>query len=274
MELKLAYARSGQGEPLVLLHGFTGSKDSWAHLLPTLTQGREVICVDLPGHGASPLPESTGREGMFQTFEALDRLVDSLGLIRFDLLGYSQGARIALGFTLHAPGRVRRLVLESVNPGLKRSQERALRKAEDENLALSIERDGIPAFVSRWEQLGLFEGVRHLPKDVQSQLRERRLSCAAPGLAGALRCLGLGVQPNYWVDLPTLHVPTLLLTGAEDRKFTDLARKMGYELPQSWRYAFPGVWHTPHLEAPDAYLNEVGNFLAAPEDSVVEKFGT
>jgi len=275
MALNLNYTTWGEGpRTLVLLHGFTGNHSSWDHLKPYWQQHVRAVAVDLPGHGKTPKPEVLGSEGWEELVKAIIRLIVDLGESDVDLLGYSNGARLALGVALRSPERVRRLVLESVNPGLKRGPEREVRQMADEKLAASIERDGLEAFVNKWEQQPVFEGLRKLPADVQAALRARRLSGTVEGYAASLRCMGLGVQPNYWNELPMLFVPTLLLTGANDEKFTLFAKKMTDDMRHAWRKTFPGSGHTPHLEVPEAYAEEVQAFLTAPYYSRAETFGT
>jgi 2-succinyl-6-hydroxy-2,4-cyclohexadiene-1-carboxylate synthase len=138
------------------------------------------------------------------------------------------------------------------------------RYRQDELLASEIEAGGVQSFVERWESLPLFEGLRILPPELANDLRSRRLACSARGLATALRSLGLGVQTNYWPLLPSLRVPTLLLSGALDLKFTGIAKAMSRELPMAWIRAFDGTWHAPHLEAPHDYAREVVAFLTTP----------
>jgi 2-succinyl-6-hydroxy-2,4-cyclohexadiene-1-carboxylate synthase len=275
MGLNLRYSTWGEGRrTLILLHGFTGNRGSWDHLRPKWEQEVRAIAVDLPGHGESPLPEKSGREGWDETLAALQRLIADVGESEVDLLGYSQGARLALALALRSPDRIRRLVLESVDPGLKRSQERAARKAQDDELATSIEAGGVPAFVEKWEAHPLFEGLRKLPAGPQAALRARRLSGTAQGYAGALRCLGLGAQPSYWSDLPMLYVPTLIITGAQDDKFTQTAKKMTEDMRHAWRKTFFDCGHAPHLEVSDEYASEVLSFICAPYYSKAETFGT
>jgi 2-succinyl-6-hydroxy-2,4-cyclohexadiene-1-carboxylate synthase len=251
----------GNGPPLVLLHGFTGSRRSFAHLRQRLSPHAEVVAVDLPGHGESPFGEDTT---FASTLASLVALLDALGLREVDVAGYSLGARVALGLAVESGGRVRRLVMESGSPGLRRRRDRGERRQQDESLAARLESQGVEAFVERWEALPLFAGVRELPGDVQEALRARRLSSDAAGLALSLRRLGLGAQPSYWATLPRLRTPTLLLTGARDSKFTRLARRMAAELPVVWGHVFQGVGHAPHLEAPEAWAQEVCGFLSAP----------
>ena len=258
---QLAHAVWGEGPPLLLLHGFTGNRDAWSHLRPLLGGRFRVLAPDLPGHGESPIGADTTFKG---TVDHLLALLDSQGLERVDVGGYSLGARVALGLCLRAPERVGRLVLESGNPGLRRRRDRGERRREDAALAEVIERDGLEAFVRRWEALSLFDGLRSLPVDVRVRLRERRLAHRPDALASSLRALSLGAQPSYWAQLWTVRAPTLLLTGERDEKFTAIARAMAAEIPLVWGHVFPGAGHAPHLESPEEWAREVGSFLSAP----------
>jgi 2-succinyl-6-hydroxy-2,4-cyclohexadiene-1-carboxylate synthase len=257
----LAHASWGEGSPLLLIHGFTGNRDAWNHLRPLLGMRFRVLAPDLPGHGESPIAADTTFD---RALEQLLALLDAHGLDRVDVAGYSLGARVALGLCLRAPDRVRRLVLESGSPGLRRRRERGQRRRDDEALAEVIERDGLEAFVRQWEALPLFDGLRTLPEALRTSLHARRLSHRPDALAGSLRALSLGAQPSYWARLWTVRAPSLLLTGGRDEKFTGIARAMAAELPLVWGHVFPGAGHAPHLESPEEWAREVTSFLSAP----------
>ena len=262
--MKLACGHWGDGEAtLFLIHGFAASRAAWDHLRPLLGSSVKAVAVDLPGHGQSDPCAAQGRCDFEDTLEALARTLDELRIGPVDLLGYSQGARLALGLALEWPGRVRRLILESGTAGLTRSRDRRIRQRRDEALARDILRDGVEAFVDRWESLPLFAGLRRLPRGLASSLRRERLACSERGLASSLRSVGLGLQPNYWPRLASLRVPTLLLSGRRDVKFTEIARAMARELPMAWCRSFEGAWHAPHLETPAAFAEEVLAFLGA-----------
>jgi 2-succinyl-6-hydroxy-2,4-cyclohexadiene-1-carboxylate synthase len=265
MGVSLAYETWGEGtRPLVLLHGFTGNRTSFDHLRPLLNSTVKAIAVDLPGHGETPLTQRKGREGFIETVEAVVQLVEKLGVPSVDLLGYSMGARIALGAALAKPERFGRIILESGSPGLHRRMERAERRESDGRLATTLRAQGVEAFVQHWESQPMFDSLRRLPPERLTALRERRKSCTVEGLSGALGRLGLGFQPDYWPELHSQRLPTLLLTGALDEKFTLIARKMATELPVVWRHTFPDCGHAPHLEIPEEYAREVLSFLHTP----------
>jgi len=265
MGVKLSYDAWGRGElPVLLLHGFTGDRTSWDHLRPRLETRVRALVVDLPGHGRSGLPVETGRAGFEETVDSLADLVGQAVQGCVDVIGYSQGARLALGLAVRWPRRVRRLVLESGSPGLSAPKLRGARRREDSALADRLREQGIELFIEQWARRPIFNGLRKLPPPLAGALRARRLAQSAKGLAGALLCLGSGVQPNYWPALPLVRAPTLLLTGSVDEKFTRVAREMAAQLPMGWLRVFEGSGHAPHLEAPDAYASEVLGFLGTP----------
>jgi 2-succinyl-6-hydroxy-2,4-cyclohexadiene-1-carboxylate synthase len=271
MARELGFEVWGRGPiQIVALHGFTGNRTSWSHLEPYWAERCSVLVIDLPGHGQTPLEVAPTYE---EAVEVVAELVRAQGWGDANLLGYSLGARVALGLAVREPGLFCRLVLESGSPGLRRRKARNERRREDAQLAAAIEKDGVEEFVRRWEALPLFDGLQKIDPQLQDSLRARRLEADPVGLAGSLRGLGLGAQPNYWPHLPLLRIPTLLITGAKDAKFTETARRMAAELPMVWHHAFAGVGHAPHLEVAEPYANEVLSFLSTPwiEAPLVER---
>lgn len=264
-DVTYGYMEQGEGEALLLLHGFTGSSASWARVLPELAERYRVIAVDLLGHGVSDAPAEAERYGMVPVAADIAALLDYLDIARAHLLGYSMGGRLALYLALLWPERWRSLVLESSSPGLAAAEERIERAAHDKELASFIEAKGIEAFVDYWEQLPLFASQQRLPAALQGKYRRRRLQNRPAGLAGSLRGMGTGVQPSQWERLDELALPTLLIAGALDEKFVAIAQKMARVIPGATLAMVPGAGHTVHLERPEMYLRIVGEWLAERE---------
>lgn len=254
---------AGQGAPLLLLHGFTGSLESWAPLAPPLARFHRVITVDLPGHGRTVAPDSPDFHTMARAGAGLAALLDDVAGEPVHLLGYSMGGRLALYFAVHYPAWVRTLALESASPGLADADERAARRVGDEALAARIEREGIPAFVEQWEALPLFASQAKLPPAVRMRLREERLQNRAGGLANSLRGMGTGAQPSLWPRLASVEMPALLLCGAVDAKFRAIAQQMAAQLPGSRAAIVQGAGHTIHLERPHSFLRHTLTWLQA-----------
>lgn len=92
----LAYERHGAGEPLVALHGIGHRRQAWYPVLDRLARHRDVILVDLPGHGESPPLEPKGRSVPQTLVDETLLFIDSLGLERPHFVGNSVGGRLAL----------------------------------------------------------------------------------------------------------------------------------------------------------------------------------
>jgi pimeloyl-ACP methyl ester carboxylesterase len=92
----LAFERAGSGPPLVLMHGLGHRRQAWYPVLGRLTPHRDVILVDLPGHGESPPLELAGRPVVEALLDEVLKLVVELGMERPHFGGNSLGGRLAL----------------------------------------------------------------------------------------------------------------------------------------------------------------------------------
>jgi 2-succinyl-6-hydroxy-2,4-cyclohexadiene-1-carboxylate synthase len=252
------YDIHGTGEPLVMLHGFTGSSSTWADFIAVWGKGLQVITVDLPGHGKTNAPTVKSME---EACSDLDHLFSHLQLETFHLLGYSMGGRTALSYTMLYPEKVSSLILESASPGLVSLEEQKEREKRDEELAKRIERDGIAKFVDYWEDIPLFASQHRLPAEKKTAIKAERLAQHKAGLALSLRSMGTGSQPSWWDELSELKTPTFLLAGALDEKFTGIKKKMHAHLPDSRLEIFSDAGHAIHVEQPDIFGKMVKEFI-------------
>jgi 2-succinyl-6-hydroxy-2,4-cyclohexadiene-1-carboxylate synthase len=248
---------AGSGTPLVLLHGFTGNTQTWQFVWQALSERYQVIAVDLPGHGQSFTPLAPEDTFIDTVAEDLYTILQQLGVSECHLAGYSMGGRLALYFALTYPPLVKSLLIESASPGLAAEAERVARREADEALALQLEGEGLDAFIQHWETLPLWASQAKLAPAVRAKIRQMRLQNSAQGLAHSLRGLGTGVQPSLWGKLPRLTMPTLLITGELDAKFTNLAQAMQGANSLIRHAIVPQVGHTVHVENPAAFVQLV-----------------
>src|ERR1043166_6444707 len=113
--VEIAYLDEGEGEPIVLVHGFaSNARVNWVQpgWFTTLTgAGRRVIALDNRGHGQSAKLYDPAEYHTDRMADDVGALLDHLGVARADLMGYSMGARICAFLTLREPARARSLIL-------------------------------------------------------------------------------------------------------------------------------------------------------------------
>lgn len=230
---------------LVLVHGFTQNARCWGPLPHRLQRWFHVVAVDAPGHGVSPPAHDDASMA-----EAAQLIAEVGG--RAGYLGYSMGGRLCLQLACDHPGLVEHLVLVGATAGLTDPVARDARRRSDDELAATIERDGLDAFLERWLALPLFAG---LPDDARA-MAQRRTNRAA-GLAASLRAVGTGSQTPLHRRLAALPMAVLAVAGALDTKFVAEAETIiaARAHPGGSAVAtIEGAGHTAHLERPEAFL--------------------
>ncbi|MFC5774758.1 2-succinyl-6-hydroxy-2,4-cyclohexadiene-1-carboxylate synthase [Ectobacillus antri] len=264
--LVYAYETYGEGEPLLVLHGFTGCKESWRPF--SWQTDYHIIAVDLPGHGETDAPSYKERYKMEQVAADLAELLTILNVDKAHVLGYSMGGRLAIAFACLYPERVRTLVLENCTAGLETEVEREARIRQDEELAKTLLQDGVATFIEKWERIPLFASQDSLPKERKEQLRQQRLRNSPVGLAGSLRGMGTGAQPSFWEELKHLCMPVLLLSGAYDEKFFHILSRMKEKLPDAQFVQISDAGHAIHVEQPEKFDTIVREFLQSHKEGI------
>jgi 2-succinyl-6-hydroxy-2,4-cyclohexadiene-1-carboxylate synthase len=290
--LRLHAALEGEGPPLLVLHGFTGSSESMESVAAGLRDAFHSVRLDLVGHGRSDAPQpgwspSLGFASLrgpalpgladSPSLGALDPYtmetcvaqvagaLDALGIAQAHVLGYSMGGRVGLALCTWRPERVRAALLIGAGAGLEDSSARAARRREDEALAARIEREGLERFVDWWMDRPLFASQRRLGEAALARTRSQRLSNRAHGLAQSLRGMGTGAQPALHARLPSVRVPILLVAGSLDAKFAAIASDLAGRLPNARAQLVPGAGHACHLEQPEAFLRIARRFFEDAE---------
>jgi 2-succinyl-6-hydroxy-2,4-cyclohexadiene-1-carboxylate synthase len=243
-------APSGRGRRIVLLHGFTQTARCWSPVDADLARDHEVVRLDAPGHG-----DGASSEVRADLSEAAWLIADAGGPAVY--LGYSMGARMALHVALEQRAVVRGLVLVGGTPGIVDAGERAERRQRDRALAQRVRTEGVAAFLDFWLAQPLFAG---LPPAGRFEDERRRSS--AEGLASSLELAGTGSQESRWGELAGIDVPTLVVAGADDTRYADIARRTAEAIgPNATAALVPGAGHTAHIEQPEAFLQVLRGWL-------------
>lgn len=248
----------GKEETLVLLHGFTGSRETWVPFIHKWSSAFQIILIDLPGHGKSITPDFPD---MVAFCDELKELLLGFNVKKCHLLGYSLGGRVALSFAQRHPEFVSSLILESASPGLKTEKERLERRNNDQILAKRLMEHGIEQFIEEWESIPLFSSQKRLPAKTKEKIRNERMMQNASGLSQSLLQMGTGSQPSWWNRLATLGMPVLLVVGGLDEKFVQINQAMEKAINSSELIIVQEAGHAVHVEQAEKFATIVMEFL-------------
>ena len=232
---QLHYRIYGSGKPLVLLHGYGVSGHVWQRSIPYLAQQRQVIVVDLPGHGHSTLQ---GPWRLREIAPLLATWLQQMGLEPLALLGHSMGGAIAVHLAAHAPELLERLIL--VNAAALPLQEtlpvltiRSLR---------SMTQPG-----SRGYPLPLLlDALKPRPRLLWQAAHEMLLSDFRTELA----------------QLAATTMPILIIWGERDLLLPlALGQELSQALPDATFMTMPHSGHRPPLAEPEKFSRLVLEFL-------------
>lgn len=253
---RVRYRDKGEGPPVVMIHGFASSLETWDLVAPVVLKKHRVISLDLKGFGWTDRPE--GDYSPWAEAKIVRALMDRLGVERAAIVAHSWGSSVALALALGAPERVSRIALYDA----------------------WVYEDQIPTFFRLARRTGMGEflfGVYYTerpderlslafydPTVVNEKLAEDvEKSIERPGTVAAALAAVRGqtfaeVEKRY----RTIQKPVLLLWGREDVVTTlDFGERLSKELPNSRLVVYPKCGHFPMLEAVSASNAELSKFL-------------
>ena len=247
-----------RGAPVLLVPGYTGSKEDFRTLLaPLAAAGHPVVAIDQRGQFQSPGPDDLAAYDVEVLARDVLAVVELLGGGPVHLLGHSFGGLVARAAVLQRPGAFGSLVLMSSGPAGLTGPRIAI-----VGLMKPLLEQGMPTLVEAMDALNATD-ARFLALDasVQGFLRDRMLASSAPGLLGM--AVGLEHEPDRVEALRATGLQVLVLHGADDDAWRpelqgEMARRLGA------RHAVvAGAAHQPAVEATGATVEALLDFLAA-----------
>ncbi len=235
---------AGSGPLIVFLHGIGGNRAHWTAQLHFFAGRYRVAAWDARGYGDSD--DYAGPLHFDDFTNDLLRVLDFLHEDKAHVVGLSMGGRIARSFALKHPERVHTLTLANTSPGFDALTPEEVLKFVEERRART------PESVRR------LLGSRARPSAYQALLG----SFTALRNESYLKTLEVSVREDRAAPLEKLGVPTLVITGDEDRVYPlELTRHMARRIPRAELVVLEGCGHLSNLEQPEAFNAALLDFL-------------
>jgi pimeloyl-ACP methyl ester carboxylesterase len=251
--LELAYDESGDGTPLLFIHGWPHNRTLWAGQMIGLAGGARCIAPDLRGFGESTVSPPWSID---QYADDLAEFLHVLGVSRAIVCGLSMGGYIAFSmFRRHRP-LVEALILTSTRATADTDDGRARR----EKLIAFVNDHGVAPLASRQLPAMVGETTLQTRPEITEQLRELMAGAPREGVTGALRAMA---DRHDSTDLlGEIDVPTLVINGEEDTFTpTEEMREMASRIPPADFVTIPESGHVCAFEQPVLFNMYVRGFV-------------
>ncbi len=245
--LRVNYKIAGNGQPVLILHGWGGSSDSWLSVQRILAEnGYQVVAPDFPGFGKSVTPPEPWGVKEYNDF-ILD-FVEELKLGEFFLIGHSFGGRIAIKFAIQYPERIKKLILcDSAGikpkPGFKT------------RIIFWLSRIGNAIFTPKHLQR-FKDSARNL---FYIFLRNRDYVKANGTMKKTIKKV---LDEDLLSDLSKIKTNTLIIWGKADKMVpVRYAYIFKEKIENSKLEIMPKIGHSPHLEEPEKFSKILTSFF-------------
>ncbi len=258
----IEYEVTGQGRPVILLHGFPDSGRLWRHQVPALAgAGFRVIVPDLRGYGRSDKPQAVDSYSLPSLAGDVMAVLADAGAERAHVVGHDFGAAVGWVLASLVPDRVDHLAVLSV--GHPSTFRRTLEQHEKSWYMLLFQFAGI---AERWLSDDNWANFRTWSRHPDAEAVIAELE-AAGSLTPGLSWYRANLPPESWVAppvaLPAIQAPTMGIWSSGDIALTEVQMTdSAQSVAGPWRYErLDGIGHWMQLEAPDAVNELLLDFL-------------
>jgi pimeloyl-ACP methyl ester carboxylesterase len=246
----------GEGPLITMIHGIGASTESWAGLVPLLSDRFACLSYDLRGHGRSEVVP--GRYQLEAYVDDLAALRDARGRAASHRAGQPPRGVIAQADALKHPARTKSAILVST-AACRTPEERAAILG----LARTVEREGAAFIMERAMERWFTPAFRAAHPEVIARRKARVLETDPNSFANAFR---IYAESELGGELHRIAAPSLILTGENDVGSNPrIARAMAERIPGAELEVFPELRHAVLLEAPDLVAERIAAFLARLE---------
>lgn len=267
----VSYFEAGRGEPVLLIHGYNGSRNVWRILLNHMLPHYRVIALEVPGLAYCSKPNKPGIYSFRFLLKLLDEFTSKIGLERFHMFGTSAGSTLAAFFALEYGHKVETLTMLGLPSLFKSTEDPRQDASESASFYVPETLEGVDE---------LFRFMYHKPPSVPRRLNERFLQYNIENKELRLQVLKECFQRTTMLVpyLPKLSMPTVFIYGEYDKVTPrDTVDYLLDKVPSIQSYRLLDTGHTAYVENPSEVLLAFNSFIkyakeatsrVAPEKSV------
>ena len=243
------------GEPLVLVHGYTGSAEDFDEQIPVFSKTHRVLVLDHRGHGASEAPTNRESYTIVQMASDVEAMIASVGFERYHLVGHSMGGGVSQEIALRSPQNLLSLTLFGTSTDFNFGRNEMVKKFMEHRNKVA-EEQGMLAVAAI--DLG-FPSPPHVPAAKKEFERKRMESMSVDGFIG-----GWGALTGWAGTTDRIHAvttPTLIMAG-ELEPAAKSAPKMQAKIAGAQLVIIPESGHSPQWERPEIFNEALAAHLA------------
>lgn len=246
--VQLYYELHGEsGEPLVLVHGYTGDITDWEYQVDEFGRTHRVLVLDHRGHGRSEAPADRSLYSIQGMADDVEALVNHVGFDRYHLVGHSMGGGVAQEIALRSQPRLLSLTLHDTSPNFNLSRdERTVKFIAARNIL--AEQHGMEAVAN---MPAITQPPPFMSKELMQRKKERLARMSVDGYLGAWNALDQ--WPGTRDRLGEIRVPTLVIYGELDTYLVRAAKRLAEHIPNATLVEVPQAAHSPQEERPDLF---------------------
>lgn len=270
--LDIAYSDTGEGFPLLFIHGLGSYIPAWSKNIPRLSAQYRCLALDLPGYGKST---KTGFQPGMQCYASvIHEFIDRLQLPECCLVGHSMGGQVAITTALRYPDRIQKLVL-AAPAGLE-----TFTRPEARQIAGWFEEEKVYQAGPEMIEQNMSANFYQFPADAQSILTDRLSYRECSDYKAFCRAVSAGVsamlQEPVYDQLSRLQMPVLILFGRQDAyipnrllhpglELEELVKEATVQIPMGDYQMIKECGHFVQWEQADAFNKQLLSFLQAAD---------
>jgi pimeloyl-ACP methyl ester carboxylesterase len=255
--VNLHYELDGDsGEPLVLVHGYTGDITDWHHQIPEFSRTHRILVLDERGHGQSEAPKDRAVYTILEMSHDVEALAEHIGFERFHLLGHSMGGGVVQEVALRSPQKLLSLTLHNTSWRFNLDADPQIAAWRDRRFHLA-ETQGMAAVAEEEPPL---PPPPHMPAERLEETKVRLSRMSVDAFIGSWN--GLTKWEGTEDRAHNIKMPTLIINGDVDAPLLiEGSVKLAQLIPGAVVEVIPETGHSPQWERPALFNAALRRFL-------------